>query len=138
MADELGERRFLESVPVSLTGVSGTSDWDEGGDGDRGGDSDVDRTRFAGKVPPTVSSRRGGTNGVALTGVCHRGGVKSCCCCCLPPSCFLALLGEHALGSSAPRTRRLTGDDASIIAGRSRDRDERGSERTDFAFRVRE
>lgn len=82
----VGERRFLDSVPICFSGV-----------------------------PDTV------TAGKACRGVTDFALIGLLCCCCVDdenslPSCLLAtLLGEHALGSSAPRARRLTGDAAFIF-----------------------
>jgi hypothetical protein len=88
----VGERRFLDSVPISISfsGVPGTTD----------GAGTGTRAARVGDVTST-SAGRGGTDFTTLVGLLENN----------LPSCLLAtLLGEHALGSRAPRTRRLTGD----------------------------
>lgn len=93
----LGDRRFLDSMPSSLPGVPD-------------GDADKDGTWLGDVI--TVNACRGATD-LALTGLVYCGADDSSL---LLPSCLLVLFGEHALGSSAPRTRRLVGDDAFIFS----------------------
>jgi hypothetical protein len=93
----VGERRFLDSIPISISfsGVPGTTD----------GAGTGTRAPRVGDVTSTGAGR-GGTDFTGLAGLLENN----------LPSCLLAtLLGEHALGSSAPRTRRLTGDVAFML-----------------------
>ena len=97
----VGERRFLDSTPISISiSFSGVPDTDTA-DGTGTGT----RAPRVGDITST-NAFRGVTDFTTLVGLLENN----------LPSCLLAvLLGEHALGSRAPRTRRLTGEDAFIF-----------------------